>query len=481
MSNPTDAAPTPQAAGAPIGVFVGLATLDLIQHVSPVPAADAKATASWQQLCGGGPALNAAVTFAALGGRATLVTRLGRSPVADLVRADLAAHAVTVVDMADRADAAADVDAAPDGATETAADDYALAVSAIAVDPERGTRQIVSTDAGRVRTPCDRLPAQVADLVTRADVVLLDGHHPDLAVASLSALDGGGTPEAAAPRGTAPSSTARVPVVLDAGRWKPAMAGILPSCTDVICSDAFRLPDPLPEPSSDPPAATSDPPDGVDRRPRARAAASPAGAELAGDDLLAALLRGGARLAAISNGPYPLRWRTVRSQPNIVPVPSIATWGTGILTSVPEADREAGAQSPDGPRTPEHDPLDTGEVWAIRDTLGAGDVLHGAYAWARARLRDEARDGALDEEEIFHRCLSLAAGVASLSCSRRGTRSWLAELDADLRAELDSRLGLGGDGRDAADGPSPRPRRPGPSPPDHPRSPPHEHDRHVDG
>lgn len=382
---------------APLGVFVGLSTLDLIQHVSPVPGPDSKATASWQQLAGGGPALNAAVTFAALGGRATLVTRLGRSPVADLVRADLAAHAVTVVDIADIAD--------------HADENYTLAVSAIAVDAEQGTRQIVSTDAGRVKIPCDRLPAQVADLVGGADVVLLDGHHPDLALATLAVLDDAEPPEAVAPHIAATSSAERVPVVLDAGRWKPAMARILPGCTDVVCSAAFRLPD-----------------------PRDRAAGGPADGELWGDELLEALVRGGAHLAAISDGRLPLRWRTARSEPDIVPVPSIATWGTGFLTSIPED----AADSPTESRPPEHDPIDTWEVWAIHDTLGAGDVLHGAYAWARARLRDEQDEQ--HEEDVFHRCLRFATSVASLSCSRRGTRSWLAELDGDLRADLDARL-----------------------------------------
>jgi len=54
------------------------------------------------------------------------------------------------------------------------------------------------------------------------------------------------------------------------------------------------------------------------------------------------------------------------------------------------------------------------EVSAI-DTLGAGDIFHGAFCYFFRRDRD------------FPQALADAAEVAAASCTRFGTRSWLAE------------------------------------------------------
>lgn len=155
------------------------------------------------------------------------------------------------------------------------------------------------------------------------------------------------------------------------------MAQILQGCTDVICSAAFRL-------------------------------GGPERADLVGDDLLAELVRRGARLAAISDGSNPLRWQTDSSPVRALPIASI-TPATPL-------------ESQDG------NPAD---ARLIADTLGAGDFLHGAYAWARAgrpaRDVDDTADTARDEA-FFSHCLSFATTVASSSCAHRGTRSWLTEL-----------------------------------------------------
>ena len=84
----------------PVGVFVGLATLDVIHRITKPPGTNEKITSTAQFVAAGGPAANAAVTFAALGGRAILVTALGDDPIAGLIRAELTAHGVTVVDAA---------------------------------------------------------------------------------------------------------------------------------------------------------------------------------------------------------------------------------------------------------------------------------------------------------------------------------------------------------------------------------------------
>ncbi|MHA3024782.1 PfkB family carbohydrate kinase [Mycobacterium sp. BMJ-28] len=193
----------PDSEKAPVGVFVGLATLDVIHRIAKPPAVNQKITSTAQFVAAGGPAANAAVTFAALGGDATLVTALGDDPVADLIRADLDAYGVRVVDAAS-------------GTTR------AVPVSAVSVVESTGDRSVVSLDA----VNSDALPPEhLDDLVATADVVLVDGHHPLIA-------------RAAAAR----AATRHTALVVDAGRWKPVMSDILPYATDMLCSNDFRVP-----------------------------------------------------------------------------------------------------------------------------------------------------------------------------------------------------------------------------------------------
>ncbi|MGF0312126.1 PfkB family carbohydrate kinase [Rhodococcus sp. IEGM1428] len=188
---------------APVGVFVGLATLDVIHRVSAAPAPNEKITSSAQFVAAGGPAANAAVTFAALGGTAVLVTALGDDPVAELVKADLAAFGVRVLDAA-------------------LGTSRSVPVSAVTVIESTGDRSVVSADAVHSEVPP---PEDLETVVAGADVVLVDGHHPLIA------------------RAAAEHAAARVTtLVVDAGRWKPVMSELIPHATDMVCSADFRTP-----------------------------------------------------------------------------------------------------------------------------------------------------------------------------------------------------------------------------------------------
>lgn len=194
---------------APRAVFGALATIDIIQRVDRLPGPNAKATASRQEIIAGGPALNAAVTFAALGGQATLVTALGTGPFGALVADELAALGVTVIDAAQPT--------------------FAPPVSSITVD-DAGNRQIVSTDS---RGRADQ--AQFGDLgtldeaVAVADAVEIDGHHPRLCV-----------------RLAERAAVAGLPVVADAGRWRPVFGEVAHTISDLVASADFTLPSPSP-------------------------------------------------------------------------------------------------------------------------------------------------------------------------------------------------------------------------------------------
>ena len=190
-------------AGAPRGVFLGLATLDVVHFVDALPGTNVKITALGQQVAAGGPATSAAITFAAMGGDAVLVTALGVGPVARIVRADIELCGVRVVDVT--ADHAGD---AP--------------VSSITVLAATGERTVVSVDG--TATQIESVP-DLSTLLDDADVALVDGHHPVLAEAGARAARAGS-----------------VPLVLDAGRWREVMRTLLPLADDVICSADFRCP-----------------------------------------------------------------------------------------------------------------------------------------------------------------------------------------------------------------------------------------------
>lgn len=280
--------------GAPSGLFVGLATLDVIQLVNGMPGPNQKVTATESWLAAGGPAAAAAVAFSALGGSATLITALGRTPAADLVRADLTASGVTVIDRAPNA--------------------FQLAPAVVIVDATTGERTVVG---GSVHPP-ETLPVGET-LLHGCDVVLLDGHHPALA------------------RAVVPAAAARgVPVVVDAGSHKPVFDELWSCVSDVICSADYA------HPSGGAPET---------------------------------LRECGPSLVAVSHGGEPLQWWTP-NETGEVPVPRVD----------------------------------------VVDTLGAGDVLHGAYAYALAAG--------------MPRTEALAFGVAAASrrVSTVGPFSWRADL-----------------------------------------------------
>lgn len=173
-------------------VCVGLATLDVIQRVDALPDAGRKGWATATELAAGGPAANAAVTAARLLGSATLVTALGSDAAADAARADLEAHGVRVVDLDPTAE---------------------CVVASCLVTPD-GERTVVSPGA---RTSTTGLTDEARAVVAAAEVLLLDGHHPEAAEAALD-LAGGIR-------------------VLDAGSAKPRAEGWL-SRLDVVAGSA---------------------------------------------------------------------------------------------------------------------------------------------------------------------------------------------------------------------------------------------------
>lgn len=291
-------------------LLVGLCTVDVVQRVTDLPRPGGKVQSTGVETVAGGPAANAAVTVAALGGRARLVTVLGAHPLAALARDDLTRHGVEVLDVL------------PDR-TEPPA------VSAVTVRERDGERVVVSPNAAGV-TVGDRQPAW-SRLLADAGAVLVDGHHPELAVAAARAARG-----------------RRVPVVLDAGSDKPVLATLLPLVDVCACSGSFRL-----------------------------GRAGERATERAVHDL-------GVPVMLRTGGGGPVRWSVLGQATGQVRPPAVPA----------------------------------------RDTLGAGDVWHGALAHGVATL------GRVPAAADLPGLVDRANRVAAHRVSRVGARSWLAGLPA---------------------------------------------------
>ncbi|MFJ3231061.1 PfkB family carbohydrate kinase [Streptomyces sp. NPDC086787] len=187
----------------PRGLFVGLCTLDVIQLVDHVPGDDEKLTAAEQVIAAGGPAANAAAVFSHLGGAATLLTAVGSHPLGAAALSDLAGLGVAVSDLTE-------------GSPEPPA------VSTVLVTASSGARAVASTNAGRHRLAP---PAGLDALVAACDIVELDGHHMDLAVATARAARAAGRP-----------------TLLDGGSWKHGVPELLPWVDVAVCSSDFHPP-----------------------------------------------------------------------------------------------------------------------------------------------------------------------------------------------------------------------------------------------
>jgi sugar/nucleoside kinase (ribokinase family) len=273
-------------------LLAGLCTIDVVQRVREFPAPGEKVQSLSASVAAGGPATNAAVTVAALGGAATLLTVLGAHPLAALARADLESCGVQVVDMH------------PEHLDPPA-------LSAVAVRADDGERTVVSRNAAGHCGKVPSLNVQLGHFCGKVpSAVLVDGHHPELAL---------GVAKWAREQG--------IPVILDAGSWKPVLEELLPLVDIAACSAGFRAPG-------------------------------------------ASLHERGVPTVITTAGPEPVRWST-KSASGEVPVPRV--------TAV--------------------------------DTLGAGDVWHGAFAF---------NIGKLDLPEL----IGFANEVAAERVRHAGPRAW---------------------------------------------------------
>jgi sugar/nucleoside kinase (ribokinase family) len=277
----------------PIALFVGLTTWDLIYRAEAPPGNNQKIVASDFVAAAGGPATNAAIAFQHLGGQALLMSGLGKSAIAPLIRDELTSLGLQHYDLF------------PNSTTLPP-------LSSIVVTESTGDRAVVCLNATKTQAASDLPEGFLASLTV--DIILLDGHQIEVGCAIASAAKQLG-----------------IPVVLDGGSWKPGLEKLLPWIDYAICSANFH---------------------------------PPVGETI---DYLKTMV--GA--IAITRGNQPIDY--FHNHRGTIAVPAIA-------------------------------PV---------DTLGAGDIFHGAFCSAIV-----AHNG-------FVESLAIAAQIAAHSCQYFGTREWM--------------------------------------------------------
>jgi sugar/nucleoside kinase (ribokinase family) len=292
---------------SPRVLFLGRTTLDVLYRLDTLPEEDSKVYARQMQAAPGGPAVNAAITNALLGGQSMLVTAIGDGPWAEPVRAELSRHSIALLDLA----------------AHTA---YETPLCSVLINTANSSRTIVNPPISTA--PLPRLAAEwetaiPLDWGSIPPVVLTDGFFLSETLPLLTTCHSAGAV-----------------LCLDGGSWKSGTAELAPRLTAAICSERFTIP-----------GRTSGP-----------------------DAVFAWFAAQGIPYVAVTRG-----------------AKSILASDRGRRFEIEVAPTEA------------------------TDTLGAGDVLHGAFCHHFAL------------EANFENALRKGCSIATLSCRSLGLEEWAKE------------------------------------------------------
>jgi sugar/nucleoside kinase (ribokinase family) len=279
------------------GIFLGLATVDIIYYVPSHLKKNSKLKAVEQLGFAGGPATNAAIAFTALGSKGKLITGLGNHPLASLARSDLHLHGVKLIDCANESE-------------------NPPIISSILVDITNGDRSVVysNTDTREINQSL-----RPDEILHDCSVLMLDGYFLDQAIEFAKGAKEKG-----------------IPVVLDGGSWKEDLDNLLPHVDYALCSNNFFSP----------------------------GCTCPI-------QVIEKLLHYGAREVCITRGNKPILF-----------------WDGTIINEIDITPVE------------------------VVDTLGAGDIFHGAFCHFILSFS-------------YEDALARSAQVAGQSCKYRGTREWI--------------------------------------------------------
>lgn len=179
----------------PRGLFVGLCTMDYVYYADKFPEENKKIKVKDYARYIGGPAANAAITYAMLGGDATLATCLGNSLESKMMLEELSSYGVQVLNYSEQ-------NMLPNTAS-------------IVVSPD-GKRTIIS---GQHSFTCEKQYS-----LEEFDFVLFDCNQQEISLEILTQFSDR-------------------PIVLDAGSWKPNVELFLQKADIVIASEVFANPE----------------------------------------------------------------------------------------------------------------------------------------------------------------------------------------------------------------------------------------------
>ena len=187
------------------GAFVGLCGLDVVYYgFDEIPEENTKRKIVDFSVAIGGPAANAAITYAKLGGEAYLVTRIGESPEGILIKSKLKELNVKVVDLE-----------AGNGAR-------ICNISSVYVNQSTGTRTIFSGQNSTLNVSA----LDFEDIIKKVDFVLYDGNFPQAENNLIRYVE-----------------YYDKDLVIDAGSFKQGFPECFYRATSVISSETFVDPD----------------------------------------------------------------------------------------------------------------------------------------------------------------------------------------------------------------------------------------------
>lgn len=198
---------------APRILFAGRTTLDALYWLDTLPPEDTKTFARAFHIAPGGPACNAAITHALLGGQATLLTAFGTGPISNLVQKELDRHGIRLINLA-------------------AGTSYETPLTTVLINSANSTRTIVNPPAAQLDLP-PLAAAWLPEWENPPEVALTDGFHLRETLPLLTNLHNSG-----------------VKLCLDGGSWKAGTDSLAPLLNAAICSERFALPGATPTPEA---------------------------------------------------------------------------------------------------------------------------------------------------------------------------------------------------------------------------------------
>lgn len=183
------------------GLFIGLTTIDIQYFVDQYPTPDTKVKTDEPCIAAGGPAANAAITYAYLGGEAHFLTCIGQNAFRQLILDDFQSCNIHTLDFLKN--------------------ENFNPIVATVITTSNSERTIITHHPEVLQKRATKNIVNISDY----DFIFTDGFYPELAVPICSEAKRLG-----------------LPVIFDGGSWKPQLPELIPLVDVAVCSNNYRPP-----------------------------------------------------------------------------------------------------------------------------------------------------------------------------------------------------------------------------------------------